>query len=247
MCTVTWWRDSGAGSFGVWFNRDERRTRPASEPVRRQTAGPEDTPFLAPRDPAAGGTWLLANAHGLVVGVLNFYAAERDGVGTDAGGATPPRSRGTLPLHHAAARSVAEVQHVMESLSCGDYAPFLLLAWDTSGEARWSWDGVRISCEPSPAPPVTTSSFRSQEICAWRCARYAEMVARPTAATLSTYQDDAVHAESAFNVRMRRPDAQTESVCRVTVTPREVHFWHRRESPDALTALDETELRIDRA
>jgi hypothetical protein len=237
MCTVTWWRDPAAGAFGVWFNRDERRTRPASEPVRAHAAAEDGTRFLAPRDPAAGGTWLLANVHGLVVGVLNFYAAEP--------AETRPRvSRGTLPWRHAARRSVAEVAGAMQTLACGDYAPFVLLAWDRGGEAGWSWDGATLQQEALLQPPISTSSYRSREIVAWRKSRYAQLVVQAEAATLTKYHDDVAHANPAFNVRMRRPDARTESVCRVTMTPAEVSFWHRREAPGAVAALDVQEARI---
>ena len=127
-----------------------------------------------------------------------------------------------------------------------DYAPFLLMAWDRTGVTRWSWDGVRLAIDTAPAPPVSTSSYRSPEICAWRRARYGELITRPDAEALSRYHDDVAHPDPAFNVRMRRPDARTESVCRVTVTPTEVRFWQRRESPEVLAALDEQEARIRR-
>ncbi len=239
MCTVTWWRAADGGDFGVWFNRDERRTRPASEPVRAQ-ATKDGTAFLAPRDPAAGGTWLLANAHGLVVGVLNFYAA------AEVRAFLPSRSRGTLPLRQADARSVDDVERTMAKLALADYAPFILVAWDRARTAAWSWDGAALSVDPAPAAPLTTSSYRSAEICAWRRARFAAVVDHPDRANLAAYHDDAAHEDPAFNVRMRRPDARTESVCEVNVTPTEVRFRHRRESPERLGALDVHELVLAR-
>jgi hypothetical protein len=241
MCTVTWWRDAGDDSFGIWFNRDERRTRPASEPVRLQHTT-DGTAFLAPRDPAAGGTWLLANTHGLVVGVLNHYAAIID----TARPSTTIHSRGQLPLRFAGCRSVAEVDRLAQAMTPEQFAPFIMIAWERARTATWLWDSARLLTDTAPTPPLTTSSHRSADVTAWRRARYAAGVARPTPESLAAYHDDVAHADPAFNVRMRRPDARTESVCRVVVTPTDVRFLHRRETAGALAVLDEREVTIAR-
>lgn len=73
MCTVTWLADP-AGGYALWFNRDERRTRPPGLPPAAAAAG--DMPYLAPIDAEAGGTWLAVNAAGVTVGLLNHYAAD---------------------------------------------------------------------------------------------------------------------------------------------------------------------------
>jgi len=239
MCTVTWWREPAADAFGVWFNRDERRTRPASEPVQRFVT-PDGTSYLAPRDPTAGGTWLLANARGLVIGVLNHYAAAARLE------SAPARSRGLLPLQLGAGADVAVVAENLSALNPADFAPFILVAWDRVHAASWTWDGARLERDDAPALPLTTSSHRTDEICAWRRARYAALVAQPDRGALAAFHEDTAHPDPAFNVRMRRPDARTESVCRVTVTPGEVCFWHRREAPDAIAARDEQEQVLTR-
>lgn len=241
MCTVTWWRDVGDDSFGVWFNRDERRTRPASEPVCLQHTN-DGTPYLAPRDPAAGGTWLLANAHGLVVGVLNHYAAVVD----TARPFTTVYSRGHLPLRFASCKSVSEVDRLAQAMTPDQFAPFIMVAWDGARAATWLWDSARLLVDFAPQRPLTTSSHRSAEVTAWRRARFSALVSAVDSVTLTAYHDDVMHADAAFNVRMRRPDARTESVCRVLVTAREVRFVHRREAPDALAALDAHEMVIAR-
>ena len=241
MCTVTWWRDEPAGAFSVWFNRDERRARRASEPVRLQTAD-DGTRFLAPRDPAAGGTWLLANAHGLVVGVLNHYAPVVE-VGQTA---TTVYSRGQLPLRFASCRSVAEVDKFAQAMAPDQFAPFIVVACDAARTATWVWDGARLLTDFAPQRPLTTSSYRSAEVCAWRRARFSAVATPPSVEALAAYHDDVAHADPAFNVRMRRPDARTESVCRVSVTREEIRFLHRRESPDAIAALDSHEAVLAR-
>jgi hypothetical protein len=241
MCTVTWWRDASGDSFGVWFNRDERRTRPASEPVRREQTD-SGTSYLAPRDPAAGGTWLLANAHGLVIGVLNHYAAIVD----TPRPSTTVYSRGRLPLRFASCRTVADVDRLAQSMAPDQFAPFIMVAWDRTRTATWLWDSARLLVDIAPQPPLTTSSHRSAEITAWRRARFSAVVSTVDPVALAAYHDDVAHPDPAFNVRMRRPDARTESVCRVIVTPTEVRFLHRREAPDALASADTYEATLAR-
>lgn len=240
MCTVTWWHDASAQTLEVWFNRDERRTRPASELVQPQQSE-DGTQFLAPRDPAGGGTWLLANAHGLVAGVLNHYAAAPLSDGTP-----PARSRGMLPLHMATCRDMEDVAKHWRTLELAAFAPFIFVAWARDVTRCWSWDGSSLQTEGATNPPLTTSSHRTREICAWRRDRYHAIVPALTSAALAGYHDDISHPDSAFNIRMRRADARTESVCAVVVTPHEIRFRHRREAADRLAARDERELVLPR-
>src|SRR5262249_974947 len=75
MCTLV----AAVGVFPEWplvvaANRDERLDRAASGP----RVWPGSTPFIAPVDQAAGGTWLGLNRLGLFVGVTNRFGVERD-------------------------------------------------------------------------------------------------------------------------------------------------------------------------
>ncbi|NIP92410.1 MAG: hypothetical protein GWO24_02620, partial [Akkermansiaceae bacterium] len=70
MCTLTWWRGT-AGSYEVFFNRDEKRTRSIADPPRVHER--DGVRFLAPLDPDGGGTWMLANDRGLLVCLLNRW------------------------------------------------------------------------------------------------------------------------------------------------------------------------------
>lgn len=238
MCTVSW-RYGEEDVFSVFFNRDELRTRAASELVApsQTEAG---TSFVAPRDPVAGGTWLAANAHGVVVGVLNNYG----GMTRVAPG---KRSRGELPLAFADCCDLAAIRQQLPQLRPEDYAPFLLLAWDPSGVAGWKWDGGSLALLESLAPPIATSSFATEEVCAWRRERFGKVAAAGTRAALMAFHDDTAHPQPAFNVRMRRSDARTESVCRVDVLRDRIVFHHRRESPDALAARDSSVVALARA
>jgi len=231
MCTVAWWRGED-GAYSVFFNRDESRARPASEAVAEQATA-AGMRFLAPRDPLAGGSWLMANAAGIAVGVLNHYSA------AVRPPAHPVRSRGELPLIFGDCRDGSDVAAKIPELGPTSYAPFLLLAWDPESVAGWSWDGDVFAAMDPVVAPVTTSSYRTDEVGAWRRHRYAELVRTGTAEELTAFQDDVGHPDPAFNVRMRRPDARTESVCRIDVTRNRVVFQHCREDPEALRARDE--------
>jgi len=249
MCTVTWWR-SGADDYGVCFNRDELRTRPASRSVAISLTD-EGTRFLCGRDMAAGGTWLLANEHGFIAAVLNHYAAA---------GLRPPgrRTRGGIPIALAGCRTIDEGASSVGSLTCGDFAPFVLVLWDASGQTSWVWDGETLEPRVNIEPPITTSSYRTAEVCAWRRQRFDALMSSTlrngrrmragelftAAERLMCYHHDTEHGDGAFNVRMRRPDARTESICEVVVNAREVRYRHQRESPDALEALDEREAAV---
>lgn len=236
MCTVTWWRGE-EGALSIFFNRDERRSRPASSLVDYgKTAGGME--YLAPRDPEAGGTWLLANAHGLVAGVLNHYEAESDS-------AQPRCSRGQLPLRMADCRSTGEVASIMRTIECGDFAPFILVCWGRDGESSWVWNGASLEQTP-PQQPLTTSSYRTPEVLAWRRELYARLVAGGGPDELAPYHDDTSNADTAFNVRMSRSDARTESLCRVDVSPERVRFLHRRLSIIRDARPDVRELIVER-
>jgi hypothetical protein len=237
MCTVTWWRGQ-EGAFSIFFNRDERRTRPASNLVETGTTA-NGIEFLSPRDPQAGGTWLLANAHGLVVGVVNHYEAE----GVAAAGRI---SRGQLPLRMASCGSVDAVSSTLSGLDCGDFAPFVLVCWDGSTESSWTWSGTRLE-QGKPKQPLSTSSFRTAEVLAWRRELYSRVAAGGGPDELARYHDDVSHPDSAFNVRMSRSDARTESFCRVDVSARRVLFFHRRESADPFASPEVRELIANRS
>lgn len=237
MCTVTWWRGQ-QGAFSIFFNRDESRTRPPSNLVEINTTA-EGLEFLAPRDPQAGGTWLMANVRGLVVGVLNHYEAE--------GVAAPGRiSRGQLPLRMVDCQSIDSVAAVMRDINCRDFAPFVLVCWDEFGESSWTWEGTSLE-RTAPKQPLSTSSFRTAEVIAWRRDVYARIVPNSGLDELARYHDDVSNPDSAFNVRMRRPDARTESFCRVDVTPGSVSFFHRRDSADPFASPDVRELFANRS
>lgn len=100
----------------VAANRNESRGRPAALPHR----WPGEPPLWAGRDEVAGGTWLGANGHGLLVALTNRRNGPND--------ATLP-SRGQLCLGALRQTSPAAARaYVEEAVRAHRYNPFNLLA-----------------------------------------------------------------------------------------------------------------------
>lgn len=217
MCTVTWRREAGA--FDVFFNRDERRSRLPALPPREQTA--HGVRFLAPVDADAGGTWLAANEHGVVVGLLNVYGAE------NAVRPSQPVSRGLLVVSLA---HLPSAQAAMDELATRDlerYPPFLLAAYDDVTALAAQWDGRALERRPldDADRPLTTSSFDTARVLARRRERFRALTAGGvTADALDRYHRGADPMGGAYAVCMTRDDARTVSLSRVSVRRDAVAF-----------------------
>src|SRR3989304_5509280 len=68
MCPlIALWRVVDGYDLVVGMNRDESANRPSEPPSLREG----DPVLVAPRDLAAGGTWIGANANGLLLALSN--------------------------------------------------------------------------------------------------------------------------------------------------------------------------------
>jgi uncharacterized protein with NRDE domain len=102
----------------VAANREESYARPGTPPE----LWPGDTPFVAGRDPQAGGTWLGVNSHGVLAAVTN--RAKRP--------PAAPRSRGLLCRDLLACRTAREAHdRALAELAQHPYAGCNVLAIDT--------------------------------------------------------------------------------------------------------------------
>src|SRR4051794_38174264 len=120
----------------VAANREESRTRPSQTPF--QWAG--SPTFWAGRDELAGGTWLGANARGLVAAVTNRPADSRDAT---------LRSRGLLCLDTLRCDSPGSARSFfVDELSRQRFNPFNLLC--VNHVAGWvgTWRGEIRDLEP---------------------------------------------------------------------------------------------------
>ena len=225
MCTLTWWREgSGSGSFGVFFNRDEKKTRPVAEPPCRHRA--DGVEFLSPRDPEGGGTWMFVNARGLVVCLLNRWHE------TGPTPRNPVKSRGMLVWEMAGLDYVPAAGEALRRADLATVRPFTLVAFDRTGEEGWDWNGEVLS-RASLEFPITTSSFHSAEVTSSRKARFDQLRrgGRADRELLESFHADDEGGPSASTVRMNRPDAQTMSRSCIKVGPKAADWTYLEEAP----------------
>lgn len=208
MCTVSWRRERDG--YDLFFNRDELHTRaPESPPERGERDG---IAFLAPRDGARGGTWLLANERGVTVCLLNDYANAGRPAGVHVSGVGPalrsrpgwqgdspaaaqaasaqrPRdalSRGEIVLACAAAARVAEVPALVRAQPLARVAAFHLVAIAPGAEPlvlHWSGAALAVRVGGAVSPPLSSSSFATAEVVAARVRRFSAYAREPAAPT----------------------------------------------------------------
>lgn len=212
MCTLTWNRPSPE-TLTVWFNRDEKKTRPIAEPPHLREL--DGVRFLSPRDPQGGGTWMFANEYGLVVCLLNRWE-----LGSKTGSGVH-KSRGLLVWGMAVAKSLTELSELLENLE--NYPPFTLVGLSTEGEVAWDWDGETVTAL-EPKQPFTSSSYCFTEVKKSR----EEMF---PGADSASYHASLGQESTAFTVRMNRPDAQTWSRSKVSVRDK-ITWEYLAEEPD---------------
>ena len=231
MCTVTW-RKLPDG-LELYFNRDERRTRQSAAPPTVGRAG--ETQYLAPSDGDFGGSWIAVNDRGLLVCLLNGYAARDLDVADDPAAYV---SRGCLPLHFMDCRSAQEALERLDELDPEPFRSFVLAVLDDSGPrgaAFWDLEGYRVDRGPDAlALPWVSSSFRTAEVGRSRRERFVELQRTHPGSPGEIHR--AYHAahlpeRGAFSPCMHRPDAKTVSFSLVTITPDRVRFGYVPHSP----------------
>lgn len=242
MCTATWW--FSPSGYEVFFNRDEQRTRPAA--LVPEVSELDCVSYVSPTDSQAGGTWILSNAWGVTVGLLNFYSA------TAQVPASELRSRGLLVKGLASCRTVEAVAAELNHCELIQYAPFHLfaLSCENPGEV-WSWDGQTLEHQSGGLAllPLTSSSFRSDEVIAARRQRYADFLQERGAMAevdLRDFHYDQHPESGPFSVLMSREDAQTVSFSRIRVSPEQVRFEYAPRSESGLGFDDPVICSLDR-
>ena len=217
MCTLSW-KPLESG-YVLFFNRDESRGRAAAQgPSLQHNNGVE---FLSPTDGERGGTWLLVNAHGISIGLLNNYQAPQ--LVMEAIPTSPdPASRGMLPLKCADCASVAEAIERIEGMPLGDYPPFHLVVAGATEASVLTWDGRASHSTVLKASGVmlTTSGFRSIDVAKIRHETFSRLVGDMAEASTGQLRDFHWNEgdEGATSVKMSRPDACTHSISHLTVS-----------------------------
>lgn len=246
MCTVTWWKRST--EFDFFFNRDESRSRlPGVEPVVSSVQGVR---LVAPKDGAAGGTWIFGNEYGLVAGILNRYDVD-DAVASRSGTRI---SRGLLLLSLAASKSVEALDQRLRGMDLSPYRHFLIVGLDLHCPARqWNWNGrfLEVTGDVEKRLPVTTSSFDPEEVMQTRKELFATVMGaaqRPSVDLFRRFHETEIEGRPEYSVCMEREDAITVSFSHLTVTRDEVRFRYapRSEGSQRFAPITEVVLRRSR-
>lgn len=140
MCTLTIaWQVFPDRPVVAAANRDESYERSAEPP------GVYEPGITAPRDAAAGGTWIGHTDEGLFVGITNRWVS---GVASD-------RSRGLLVRDALRAESAAAAARTVErAVAETAYDGFNLLVADATAAVLLEWDGTLTVTQLEPGVHV---------------------------------------------------------------------------------------------
>ncbi|MGK0185168.1 MAG: hypothetical protein ACI9R3_000943 [Verrucomicrobiales bacterium] len=243
MCTMTWWRGR-EGEYGVFFNRDEKKTRSIAEPPRVQEIN--GTSCIAPRDPDGGGTWILCNAYGVTIAVLNAYQSEHAAESQDS---RRWISRGMLPHILAGSRDAASGLAQLCTLDASLYRPFSLIMVDPSGEAAATSDesGELQVSTSRIVQPLVSSSFDPVSVLAKRMDTFSAMVAAKDTIDrkdLQKFHRFTGECPSASTPMMQRSDAQTFSLTEFRIDPDQVQCRYEAYAHDFEGSATTTELSL---
>ncbi len=214
----------------VACNRDESIARaPALPPLTRQFG---ERLAVMPVDPDSGGTWIGANAAGIVCTLLNVYGGPRQTVGR--------RSRGTVIPSLLNCDCVNSALERVLKLPADDYSPFRLLVLDRQHLVEcWNEDhAIHYRREALHEPVMRTSSGLGDDlVIAPRVALFQQFL---SAVTDTVAAQDLFHlhqwrGREEVSVRMRRADARTVSYTVVEIGDRVIRLVYRpAEAPDGI-------------
>lgn|SRR5262245_22775581 len=249
MCTLAFVPIPPDG-YLLGHNRDELSSRARGVPP--SLSARDGLTVAHPTDPDAGGTWIGANAAGVVVAILN--AKEREGRVLPPA----PRSRGLVLLGMLSVRSIAEAAERVSTAerSLAGVRSFHLVAAEPGGRgvparlARFRWDGSEGTWEESTGARLLVSSSLARQPgleearrSAWRrfLDRGRSMEAAAVAAFLAGHEPE----RGPLSVCMHRPEGGTVSRTLIEVTVDEVVMRYL-PGPPGEPEGDETVLRIPR-
>lgn len=225
MCTVTW--AFNQDGYDLFFNRDEKRDRPAALPPSEHVAS--DTRSLYAVDPVGGGTWLGVNEHGVSVGLLNYYQMDKP---FDSG--TSQQSRGRLVVALLSAASATECEARLSGQVLESFSPFILF-WLVDHTIRaYSWDGRALrEWRRIPMPLSSSSVDTHQVLCARRKSfeQYRCMYGPVSPKWLKMYHAGHDPEKGAQSVCMHRKDAKTVSFSHIKVCTDGCTYHYVPDSP----------------
>jgi hypothetical protein len=210
-------------------NRDESPLRPAALPPRIETFGRHRA--ILPIDPQAGGTWIAANDAGLILTLLNYYAAPHDRNAPKAA-----RSRGTIIPSLLDADTLAEAFARTTMLDPAQFADFRLVLANRTSVAEVLRDGLNFVRTPPrkiERPLFFTSSGLGDAIVGPpRRALFEEMFVGDLVAQQDAYHRHSWPDRRQLSVCMRRADARTVSFTVAEHTDDGVRMMYHADAPD---------------
>ena len=170
MCTVSW-RSSLDGGYQLFFNRDEQRSRPRAK--RPQEFCTNGRPYIAPIDEKNVGSWIAVNDQGVCAFLLNNYEV----VIGHFEPTKPFRSRGEIPLSLCRENGIARSADALNGIEKERFPPFFagIIGSNTPCQID-GWDGRQFGKLSLELTFLTTSSFESKAVQAYRRDRYLEVV-----------------------------------------------------------------------
>lgn len=210
MCTLSWVRTSSA-QYSAFFNRDEQRSRVPGHPPRRGTTG--RTPWIAPIDGEAGGTWIGVNGHGVTLALLNRYADTPHEVPGS------PVSRGLLVRDLLDTSDPDNLAHRLAAAPLRDYLPFTLVVLAPGHPADvHEWDGGRLVTSTVAENGLLRTSSGVDQAGAERVRGNLFTAHPPATDVLANLHRSHDPEPGALSVCMHRSDAMTVSFAHVDVT-----------------------------
>lgn len=220
------------------MNRDDAATRTEAPPSLWPTAS---TPFVAPKDLQAGGTWIGVNANGVIACLLNRYDA-----------APPGRaSRGAIVVEAMNATNLEAAYGALAGLDHSLYAPFTCVLIDRDGASRLDWTGAnatRTDLDTQHDTMVTSSSWQFDEVSAKRnnlfqTLRETENDAIARIAAFHSHRDG---AHDAWAPMMQRPLSETKSVTQIEIAGEaaEMRYWSRNAAISRRLTAPDTVVRV---
>src|SRR3954469_20761414 len=173
MCTASWWFAQD-GTYELFFNRDEQKSRLEAESPRIFDEGA--VRYIAPIDAQRGGSWIAVNEFSVSVCLVNHYPPGGIELTPSTHRAT---SRGQLILDCAAETNLSDVMVRIRKMDLSPYPPFHLLGLAPGAEVmQLTWDAreLRVATDGVKAP-LTSSSFDTEGVTTGRARYFAALAA----------------------------------------------------------------------
>lgn len=229
MCMLTIYR--GPEEIVATMNRDEALTRGPELPPRIHESGAGPA-WMAPHDSDRGGTWMGANAHGVIACLLNAYLPG-ESLLPDARAQLPSRGE-IIPMLLEAGDGPAVLSWLANEFRPEAYPSFNLLVITQEKGVSYQWlrnGGPGLSEFNTDWIIRSSAGWDSEEIRLWREERFAEWRAAGCEKfdTLPTFHlmQDPNNVE--WSPLMRREWSATRSITQVCVSPGrgevEMRYW----------------------